>query len=219
MLCVVDVNETLLDLTALDPLFTALTGTPAARREWFALAIHTVLTVTAAGGYRDFGEITGLAAAEICAQHGHELTPGELAGIREGLRSAPAQPDAAEGLDLLRTAGHQVVALTNSPLATGEAQLQNAGLATKLDRIFSAQQVSRLKPAPEPYQQVLRAFATEPDRAVMIAAHGWDIAGAQAAGLHTALLARPGVRPLPGTSAATYTAADLPALARAIGAS
>ncbi|MBB4686643.1 haloacid dehalogenase type II [Amycolatopsis jiangsuensis] len=216
MLCVFDVNETLLDLTTLDPLFTELTGSPTARREWFALSIHTVLAVTATGGYRDFGEITAQAAADVCAQYGHELTDRDLSRLREGLAATPAHPDAAEGLDLLRQDGHQLVALTNSPLATGETHLQNAGLATKLERIFSAQQVSRLKPAPEPYRQVLRAYGVEPGQAVMVAAHGWDIAGAQAAGLRTALLVRPGVRPLPGAPAATYTAASVPELARAI---
>jgi len=215
MLCVFDVNETLLDLTALDPLFTQLTGVPTARAEWFALAIHTALTVTATGGYRDFAQIAGQAAAAVCARHGHELTDTELAKVGDGLRSLPAHPDVVPGLDRLRQAGHQVVALTNSPLATAEAQLQNAGLATKFARIFSAQQVSRLKPAPEPYRQVLRAYGN-PGTAVMIAAHGWDLAGADAAGLRTALLARPGVRPLPGAAAATYTAATLPELAEKI---
>ncbi|GAB3350988.1 haloacid dehalogenase type II [Amycolatopsis echigonensis] len=216
MLCVFDVNETLLDLTVLDPLFTKLTGDPQAREEWFTLSIHTVLTVTAAGQYRDFAQIAGEAAAAVCARHGHELTDVEMVKVGDGLRSLPAHADVVPGLDRLRQAGHQVVALTNSPLATAEAQLQNAGLATKFDRIFSAQQVSKLKPAPEPYLQVLRAFDVEPGQAVMVAAHGWDIAGAQAAGLRTALLARPGVHPLPGLPAATYTAATLPELADAI---
>jgi len=199
-----DVNETLLDLAALD---TTLGG-PELRREWFGLAIHTVLTVTATGGYRDFAGIAGDAALEVAARHGREA---DLGAIAAGLRSLPAHPDVVAGLAKLREQGHTVVALTNSPLATAEAQLQNAGLAPLLDRIFSAEQVGRLKPAPEPYRQVTAAYPGE--QAVMIAAHGWDIAGAQAAGLETALLTRPGVHPLPGSPAPTYTAPTLPELA------
>ncbi|MEV6872652.1 haloacid dehalogenase type II [Amycolatopsis sp. NPDC051128] len=207
MLCVFDVNETLLDLAALD----ATMGGAALRREWFDLVIHTALTVTASGGYRDFAGIAGQAAAEVAARHGRE--PVDVAAIGAGLRSLPAHPDVEAGLAKLREAGHDVVALTNSPLATAEAQLLNAGLATQFDRIFSAEQVGRLKPAPEPYHQVLDAYSLEPGDAVMIAAHDWDIAGAQAAGLRTALLTRPGVRPLPGSPAPTYTASTLPELA------
>ena len=206
MLCVFDVNETLLDLAAMDD----LVGGPELRREWFGLAIHTVLTVTATGGYRDFAGIAGEAATEVAARHGRAV---DLAKIGAGLRSLPAHPDVEEGLSKLREAGHDVVALTNSPLATAEAQLQNSGLAKLFDRIFSAEQVGRLKPAPEPYRQVLDAYSVEPGSAVMIAAHDWDIAGAQAAGLRTALLARPGVRPLPGSAEPTYTVSTLPELA------
>ena len=204
MLCVFDVNETLLDVAGLD----ATLGGAALRREWFGLVVHTALTVTATGGYRDFAGIAGAAAAEVAARHGREV---DLAEIGEGLRSLPAHPDVAPGIAKLREAGHDIVALTNSPLATAEAQLRNAGLATLFDRIFSAEQVGRLKPAPEPYQQVLAAYPGK--RAVMIAAHDWDIAGAQAAGLETALLTRPGVHPLPGSPAPTYTASTLPELA------
>lgn len=204
MLCVFDVNETLLDLAPMD----AVLGGPELRREWFGLAIHTVLTVTATGGYRDFAGIAGEAALEVAARHGREV---DLARIGETLRSLPAHPDAEAGLVQLREAGHDVVALTNSPLTTAEAQLQNAGLAPHFDRIFSAEQAGRLKPAPEPYQQVLAAYPGK--RAVMVAAHDWDIAGAQAAGLRTALLARPGVRPLPGSPEPTYTISALTELA------
>ncbi len=210
MLCVFDVNETLLDLAAMDD----LVGGPELRREWFGLAIHTVLTVTASGGYRDFAGIAGEAAVEVAARHGREL---DLAKVGEGLRSLPAHPDVEAGLTKLREAGHDVVALTNSPLTTAEAQLRNSGLATLFDRIFSAEQVGRLKPAPEPYRQVLDAYSAEPRNAVMIAAHDWDIAGAQAAGLRTALLARPGVRPLPGSPEPTYTISTLPELAPLLG--
>ncbi|MEU4522856.1 HAD family hydrolase [Amycolatopsis sp. NPDC024027] len=204
MLCVLDVNETLLDLAALDTTI----GGPELRREWFGLAIHTVLTVTATGGYRDFAGIAGDAAIEVADRHGREA---DLTKIGEGLRSLPAHPDVEPGLVKLREQGHTIVALTNSPLATAEAQLLNAGLAPLLDRIFTAEQVGRLKPAPEPYLQVTAAYPGE--RAVMIAAHDWDIAGAQAAGLETALLTRPGVHPLPGSPAPTYTASTLPELA------
>ena len=204
MLCVFDVNETLLDLAPMD----ALVGGPELRREWFGLAIHTVLTVTATGGYQDFAGIAGAAAVEVAARHGREV---DLAEIGEGLRNLPAHPDVEPGLAKLREKGHTLVALTNSPLATAEAQLRNSGLAKLLDRIFSAEQVGRLKPAPEPYHQVLAAYPGE--RAVMVAAHDWDIAGAQAAGLETALVTRPGVHPLPGSPAPTYTASILPELA------
>jgi hypothetical protein len=57
VLCVFDVNETLLDLAALDEFFVDMTGEAGARQEWFQSMIHTALTLTAAREYRPFGEI------------------------------------------------------------------------------------------------------------------------------------------------------------------
>ncbi len=70
MLLVFDVNETLLDLAALDEPFLELTGTPAARREWFDLLIHTALTLTAADSYQDFARLAGECITAVAQAHG-----------------------------------------------------------------------------------------------------------------------------------------------------
>lgn len=213
MLCVFDVNETLLDLTAMDDLFAGMTGTPSARREWFDLVIRTALTVTAAESYRDFAEIAGLAAATVLARHGRRATDADRQAIGAGLRSLPAHADVPGALDRLSIAGARIVALTNSPLATVEAQLTHAGIRDRFDGVFSAEEAGALKPAPAAYRVVLDAYRVDPAAAVMIAAHDWDIAGAGLAGLRTGFLARPGHSLLPGTPQATFTAPDLDALA------
>lgn len=213
MLCVFDINETLLDLAPLDDVFVELTGSPTARREWFDLVIHTALTVTASGGYRDFAEIAGTCAASIAARYGRQITDEQRGLVGTTLRSLPAHPDVPDALTRLREAGLRLVALGNSPLATIERQLEHAGLAGGFDRILSAEQVGALKPAAAPYRQVVDAYRIDPAEAVMIAVHGWDIAGADAAGLTTAFLARPGHHQLPGAPPATLVAADLGELA------
>ena len=213
MLCVFDINETLLDLAPLDDVFVEPTGSPSARREWFDLVIHTALTVTAAGGYRDFAEIAGTCATGIAARYGTQLTDDQRAVVGATLRSLPAHPDVPGALARLRAAGLELVALGNSPLATIERQLEHAGLTGSFDGIFSAEQVGALKPAAAPYRQVVEAQRIDPAEAVMIAVHDWDIAGAGAAGLTTAFLARPGHHQLPGAPPATVAAADLGDLA------
>ncbi|HVV09066.1 haloacid dehalogenase type II [Amycolatopsis sp.] len=216
MLCVFDINETLLDLTALDEMFLDLTGSATAREEWFTLVIHTALTVTATGGYRDFAEIAGAAAGAIAAGYGRPFDDAQRQRIGAGLRELPPHPDVPDALARLRGDGFTLVALGNSPLATIEAQLANSGLAGLFDRVFSAEQAGALKPAAAPYRQVLDAYDIRADEAIMIAAHDWDIAGAQAAGLRTGFVARPGQTELPGAPAATLTAPDLGALAELV---
>jgi 2-haloacid dehalogenase len=209
MLCVFDINETLLDLTPLDDVFIELTGSPKARREWFDLVIHTALTVTAAGGYRDFAEIAGACATSIAARYGTQATDEHRRQVGTTLRALPPHADVPGALSRLRAAGHELVALGNSPLATIEQQLGNSGLTGTFDRIFSAEQAGALKPAAAPYRQVIEAYQVDPAAAVMVAAHGWDIAGAQAVGMTTAFLARAGQHQIPGATPATLVAADL----------
>ena len=84
------------------------------------------------------------------------------------------------------------MALTNSTLAIARKQLSHAGLANYFQRIFSADEVHRLKPAPEPYHLVARELGVEVQYIWLVAAHSWDVAGALRAGLRAAFIARPG---------------------------
>ncbi len=211
MLCVFDVNETLLDLAGLDGFFAEVTGDARARREWFDLTIHNVLALTAAGAYRPLGEIGAACLPAVAARHGRATTAGQARELGERMRRLPAHPDAAAALARLRDAGFGVVTLTNS---LAEDQLRNAGLDGLVDAAYSADTVRRLKPAPEAYRLVLDSQGAEPAGTVLIAVHGWDVAGAAAAGLRTAFIARNGKAPLPAAPVPTYIATSLDAAAR-----
>jgi 2-haloacid dehalogenase len=213
MLCVFDVNETLLDLAGLDDFFAEVTGSSEARREWFDLAVHNVLTLTAARAYRPFGEIGAACLPAIATRHGRSATPDQGRELGERMRRLPAHPDARDAMARLRDAGFGVVTLTNSVAEVGEDQLRNAGLRDMVDAVYSADTVSRLKPAPEPYRLVLDAQHTVPADAVLIAAHDWDVAGAAAAGLRTAFVSRNEQIPLPAATVPTLTASSLDGVA------
>jgi 2-haloacid dehalogenase len=155
MLCVFDVNETLLDLAALDNFFADLTGDPSARRDWFDLMIHNALALTAARSYQPFGKIAAACLPAIAATRGRTATPDDQRELGERLRRLPAHPEVHEAITRLRAAGFGVVTLTNSVATVAEDQLCNAGLRPLVDAVYSADQVGHLKPAPEPYQLVL----------------------------------------------------------------
>src|SRR5919198_3782107 len=169
VLCVFDVNETLLDLAALDDFFVDLTGSPAARAEWFDLLIHHALTLTAARGYRPFGQLAAACLSPIAARYGSAATDDHRRELGDRLRHLPAHPDAADALRRLRDSGHGVVTLTNSVADVAEDQLRNAGLRDLVDAVYSADQVRALKPAPEPYRHVLDDRHVAPEDAVLVA--------------------------------------------------
>ena len=148
MLCIFDVNETLLDLAALDEFFDEVTGTPRARQEWFSLMIHSALTLTAARAYRPFGEIGAACLPPVAARHGRAVTRDHQRELGERMRRLPAHPDAGAAMRSLRDSGFGVVTLTNSTAEVAEDQLRNAGLRGLVQAVYSADEVRMLKPAP-----------------------------------------------------------------------
>jgi len=146
-LIVFDVNETLLDLSALDPHFERLFGSSAARAAWFAQVIQNSFFHTITARYHHFGEIAGAALDMIAARHGVSLAPDDRGAILGDIRKLPPHRDIIPAFDQLRAAGFRLFALTNSPPPVLEAQLQNAGLAGYFERTLSVDAVRAFKPS------------------------------------------------------------------------
>jgi 2-haloacid dehalogenase len=187
-----DVNETLLDLSALDPVFERNFGTPAVRKEWFSRVLQLAFVTTITRRYSDFSSIGNAALRAVEEIHHKPLSSSQREEILEGMTKLPAHPDVRDGLARLQRAGLRLVALTNSTLEKAELQLTNAGLRPYFQHVFSADSVRRLKPAPEPYQMAAKELGIKTGSLLLVAAHSWDIAGAASAGCATAFLARPG---------------------------
>jgi len=182
-----DVNETLLDLRALDGLFTDA----ALREQWFAQALQLVFVGAITGRDVDF-PTAQRAALEMLAERTGAAMPDPDA-LASAVRTLPLHADAAPALDRLREGGLTLCALTNSPLAGVTAALEHAGIADRFEAILSAEQVGRLKPAPEPYRLPADTFGVEVGDVTLVACHAWDCAGALAAGCQAAFVHRPGM--------------------------
>ncbi|MDZ4767609.1 MAG: haloacid dehalogenase type II [Chloroflexota bacterium] len=187
-----DVNETLLDLKALDPHFERIFGDKAVRVAWFGQFIQSALVATVTDAYTPFGQI-GMAALEMtAARRGISLDPADKQMIGQTLSSLPPHPEVRAHLQRLHDAGFRIAALTNSTVAVAEAQLTHAGLRDLFELVLSGDEVQRLKPAPEPYHMTAQRMGVAVQQVRLVAAHAWDIAGALRAGCVAAFIARPG---------------------------
>lgn len=213
---VLDVNETLLDLAALDPVFAEIFGDGSLRRAWFGQVVQSALVSIITNTYADFSEVGQAALTMLAARHGHALSAGEREAVRQGMRALPPHPDVRPALERLREAGFRLSALTNNPSAVVEAQLANAGLRDLLELAMSADEVRRLKPAPEPYRMAAERLGVAIEQVRLVAAHAWDVAGAQRAGCAAAFVARPGMVLDPLLPRPDIIGADLREVAEAI---
>jgi 2-haloacid dehalogenase len=213
---VFDVNETLLDLKAMDSAFETHFGPGSFRKEWFGEVLKLAFVTTITGRYSDFGLI-GKSALEILeSRHGEPCTERQRADLLALMRQLPPHPDVPGELETLRSEGFRLVALTNSTASTAEAQLTHAGIREFFERVFSADTVRRLKPAREPYDMVASELEASPRSLLLVAAHSWDIAGAIQAGWSGAFITRPGQILDALTPKPQFVAPDLVDLARQI---
>lgn len=190
--CVFDVNETLLDMGALDQHFECIFGDSGARQVWFGQFLQLWLTETVTGVYQEFGAIGGAALKMLAEDRGVEISDENRGEVLDGMRQLPPHPEVEEGLSRLRGAGFRIAALTNSPQEVADAQIDNSGLREHFEQVFSADTVQRLKPAPEPYRLAAESLGVKLGEVRLVAAHGWDVAGALRAGCAAAFVDRPG---------------------------
>src|SRR5277367_765472 len=213
---VFDVNETLIDIESMAPLFERVFGDPQAMREWFNQLVLYSMTATLSGHYVDFFSLGQGLLQMLASTHRLAITDDDVASLKQAMLTMPAHPDVENGLTALRDNGFRLVTLTNSPPnPDGPSPLEHAGLGHLFERQLSVESCRAFKPAPAVYLPACEQLAVSPADCMMVAAHVWDTIGAQSVGFSGALITRPGnaALPLPGLPQPTIVATDLRDLA------
>lgn len=187
-----DMNGTLLDTAALEPLFEQAFGRGGVRREWFQQMIELAMVSTITGYYTDFSKL-GRAGLEMVARRNSKKLSGEqLSAIIQKVRRLPAFPDVKSALERMRNGRVRLAVLTNSPLSSAEESLSEAGIRGYFEQVLSVDSIQRFKPAAEVYRTAATRLEVAPSELMLVAAHSWDTTGAIRAGCRAAFLRRPG---------------------------
>ncbi len=192
-LLIFDVNETLLDLKPLKKsVAKALGGKEELVELWFTKMLHYSLVETASGGYREFGEIGAAVMTMVAKDHGIGLSMEEAKEAINPITGLPPHADVRAGLQTLKDAGFRMITLTNSPQKGVDAQMENSGLTEFFEQRLSVGEIRTYKPDLRTYRWAAEKTGVAVGDCMMIAAHGWDIAGALRAEMRAGFLARPG---------------------------
>ncbi|MEX2173798.1 MAG: haloacid dehalogenase type II [Pirellulaceae bacterium] len=155
------------------------------------------LVTTVADRYFDFGEI-GVACLQMVAKNqGIDLGKGAAKKAVAPIRSLPPHPEVAPALERLRDANYRLITLTNSSDAAVADQLKNAGLDKLFELALSVEGVGLYKPHAHVYRWAAHRVGADVSECLLVAAHGWDVAGATWAGMRAAFVGRPGQRQFP----------------------
>ncbi|MFE6612246.1 haloacid dehalogenase type II [Amycolatopsis sp. NPDC057786] len=100
----------------------------------------------------------------------------------------PPWSDTVEGLSRLAER-YPIIGLSNASRTSLLRINAHAGL--RWHQALSAEEAQTYKPDPAVYELAVKASGAPPERLLMVAAHAWDLRGAQSVGLRTAYVARP----------------------------
>lgn len=191
-LIVFDVNETLLDLESMSPVFERIFQDPSAMRLWFANLVLHSCALTLAQSYVPFTEIGAAAMKMLADTRGIAISEEDKHELTECFSAMPPYPEVPAALAKLRNAGFRLFTLTDNLLEVQGRQLERGGIIDLFERRFSADAVQRHKPATDAYRLVEHALGATPQELLLVACHSWDTLGAVAAGWKAALIRRPG---------------------------
>ena len=206
-----DVNETLLDLAPVRAALVELGEPEHLLPTVFSRTLVTGFATAATGGWCRFrdafedalAQSTGLAAADraLVADAFGELVP---------------HADVEPALRLLAGTGVRAVTLSHGDPGVAEAGLSRGGVLALVERTLSSESIRAWKPAREVYLWAAGSCGVAPDRLALVAAHGWDVQGAQRAGLTGAWFPRSERAYASAFAEAHVRAEDLPSAVAAL---
>lgn len=210
-----DVNETLLDLTAMKNSVGKVLGNRSDLLPlWFTTMLQYSLVSTVGRQYNDFGIIGAAALQMVASNHGITLSETDAKeAILGPIRSLPAHPEVKAALQNLKDAGYKLVSFTNSSNKGVQTQFENAGLIDFFDDRLSIEDIGKFKPHTDAYDWAARKMGVAPNECLLIAAHGWDIAGALWANWRAAFISRPGAQLYPLAEKPEIVASNLTEIA------
>lgn len=187
-----DVNETLLDMSPLKKKINALLNTSKGSHIWFGMLLQYSLVDNCTNNYHDFPSIANATLDMAAKALKADIDQNEKKEALQTIKKLSAYDDVQKGLQLLKENGFRLATLTNSPANTLSAQLQYAKLTEYFEATLSIDSIKKYKPDLETYKWAAKQLSVNVSDVMLVAAHGWDIAGALQAGLQTAFIERKG---------------------------
>ncbi|MCH4822280.1 haloacid dehalogenase type II [Gramella lutea] len=187
-----DVNETLLDLEPLSLSINNALGDQRASELWFSQLLYYSLVETITGSYHDFSSIAAAVFKMQARKYDKDFSDEKVTEILSPIKELQAYPEVAEALGILKDARFNLIAFSNGKPDVLNDQLEFAGIKHFFDHILSVEGGKRYKPHPDAYAYALKTGELEKQHTMMVAAHAWDISGAQRYGLRTAFIQRSG---------------------------
>jgi 2-haloacid dehalogenase len=196
-----DVNETLLDLAPVRAALVEAGRPESLLATVFARTLLTGFAAATTGIWCRFRDAFDAALAQET-----DLSGDQRSRVAGAFGELVPHPDVEPALRRLAEAGVRVVTLSHGSPGVAEAGLARGGITPLVERTLSSEVIRAWKPSREVYLWAAGTCDVAPDRMALVAAHGWDVLGAQRTGLTGAWFPR-GERTYPAVYEAPHVEA------------
>lgn len=183
-----DIYETLLSMDLIERRINQMLDSKRGYIIWFELFMQYCLLDNSTGQFHDFSSIADATLRMAHRMLGQVERADEMKVITELMKHLPLQEGVQEGLSEIYEQGYRIAAFTNSPEKIVVERMERTGLISYFETVLSAQHVKKYKPAKEVYDWAADKLQLLPGDILMVSAQGWDIIGAQNAGMTTAYI-------------------------------
>ncbi len=153
--------------------------------EWRTRQFEYTWLRVAARHYADFWQVTDDALLFAANKLKLQLSPESRATLMNAYLELRAWPDVVPVLESLKQSGFTLALLSNFTPHMLSANVRNAGLDGRFERLLSTDQGKTYKPDPRAYQLGLDALHATRAEVLFVAFAGWDAAGAKQFGYPT----------------------------------
>lgn len=164
--------------------------------------------------HADFWQVTG-EALDFAMASAHVSDPALRERLMNLYLTLSAYPEVKATLERLKSAGIKCAILSNGTPKMLAAAVENAGITSLLDGVYSIEEVGVYKPDPSSYQMAVDKLGLEPAEISFQSSNGWDAYGAKAFGFNVVWCNRfdQAAEGLPGTPDGQIKSLDeLPAI-------
>lgn len=187
-----DVYQTLLDLSDLEKRVNELLNSRRGYALWFEMFMEYLFVENSLGQFNDFTEI-GKATMQMAGKKlGVAVKVEQAEDVIELLKHIPLRASVPDGLSRLTAIGIPLAALTNAPWKIVSDRMERTGLVSYFEKVLTADQFRKYKPSAAIYQWAANQMQLTTSEIMMVSVHGWDIAGANHAGMQTAFIEEEG---------------------------
>jgi 2-haloacid dehalogenase len=214
-LVILDVYGTILDMADVKKKVNKILDSKRGYTIWTEILLHYSL-VDNHTTFHPFAEIARSAMGMAAEAFDVSYTDESMDKVLELMEHLPLKENAQDGLSLFQDYNYKLAALTNFSSALVSGRMERTGLVSYFDKIISAEEVKKYKPAIESYQYAAKKGGHEAHEVLVVSTHGWDVAGASKAGMKTAFIETGGEYLYPLAPKPDYIAKDLASLAKQV---